>query len=293
MSLDRPVLAQEVYHRSFGHGPQAVFAVHCSLAHTGAWRGLAAALGADRVTLQGFDLLSHGKSPDWDGQGILQMRNAEAGLVLLEAQVAAAKGRAVDLLGHSFGATVALAMAQARPDLVRSLTLIEPVLFAAAGGLDPAALAQMRADHERVRAPYAAGDVEQATRLFNRAWGTGHPKWPDLPESARAAMMRSFPAVMDCDGQVYDDEAGLLAPGRLEALTMPVLLLQGAETQPIMASVTRALAARMPTARVAVIDGAGHMVPVTHAAETATLLTDFWAKTGRARAREHSRDQVG
>ncbi|OIQ32268.1 MAG: alpha/beta hydrolase [Alphaproteobacteria bacterium MedPE-SWcel] len=279
MSLDRPVLPQEVYHRSFGHGPHAIFAVHCSLAHSGAWRGVAAALGESRVTVSGFDLLSHGKSPDWDGQGILQLRNAEAGLLLLEAQVAAAKGSAVDLLGHSFGATVALAMAQARPELVRSLTLIEPVLFAAAGALAPESLSQMRADHERVRAPYAAGDIEQATRLFNRAWGTGHPKWPDLPQNARAAMMRSFPAVMDCDGQVYDDEAGLLAPGRLEALTLPVLLLQGAETQPIMSTVTRALSARLPGAHVAVIEGAGHMVPVTHAAETAEHLMRFWSQS--------------
>lgn len=278
MSLDMGALPQEVFHRRFGQGTRPVFAVHCSLAHSGAWRGLLAALGEDAVSCAAFDMLSHGKSPDWDGQGLLQQRNAVAGLHLLSAEVEAA-GAPVDLIGHSFGATVALAMAQARPDLVRTLTLIEPVLFAAASARDPAALAQMRADHMAVREPFAAGDVELATRLFNRAWGTGHPKWPDLPETARAAMIRSFPAVMDCDSQVYDDAAGLLAPGALEALAMPVLLMQGGATQPIMSAVTRALSARMPEAQVAVIEGAGHMVPVTHPEAVAEVIAPFWTTT--------------
>ena len=271
-------LPQAVYHRRFGTGPRAVFAVHCSLAHSGAWRGLAAALGETAVTLAAFDLLSHGKSPDWDGVGQLQGRNAAAGLPLLEQQVADTGGP-VDLIGHSFGATVALAMAEDRPDLVRSLTLIEPVLFALAGAEDPAALAQMRQDHRAVRAPFEAGAVDHATRLFNRAWGTGHPKWPDLPERARAAMVRAFPAVMACDAQVYEDEAGLVAPGALEALSMPVLVMQGGETQPIMAAVTRGLARRLPDAEIAVIAQAGHMVPVTHPQEVADVIAPFWDKS--------------
>ncbi|MEX0301721.1 MAG: alpha/beta hydrolase, partial [Leisingera sp.] len=32
---------QEVFSRRFGRGPRHVLAVHCSLAHSGAWRGLA------------------------------------------------------------------------------------------------------------------------------------------------------------------------------------------------------------------------------------------------------------
>jgi lipase len=277
VSLDLSALPQEVYHRKFGTGARPLVAVHCSLAHSGAWRGLVAALGEDRVSCTAFDMLSHGKSPDWDGQGLLQRRNAEAGLCLLEAEVAEAGGP-VDLIGHSFGATVALAMAEMRPNLVRSLVMIEPVLFAAAKVQNPDALEQMRTDHMAVRSPYAAGDVEYATRLFNRAWGTGHPKWPDLPEHARAAMVRSFPAVMDCDSQVYDDAAGLLAPGALEALEMPMLVMQGGATQPIMTAVTDALSARMPEAQISVIKGAGHMVPVTHPEAVAEVIETFWSQ---------------
>jgi lipase len=42
-----------------------------------------------------------------------------------------AQGQPVDVIGHSFGGTVALRLAVERPDLVRSLVLIEPVFVAA------------------------------------------------------------------------------------------------------------------------------------------------------------------
>lgn len=267
-------LPQGVFARSFGSGARPVLAVHCSLAHSGAWRALGAELESE-ATLHGFDLLSHGRSPDWDGEGILQLRNRDAGLALIDAMGLADSGP-IDLVGHSFGATVALAMAQARPELVRSLTMIEPVLFASAGMDDPAALEAMREAHLEVRSTFAAGDLEQATRLFNRAWGTGHPKWADLPEQSRAAMMRSFPGVMACDSQVYDDEAGLVAEGQLEKLQMPVMVIDGSETQPIMHVVSKALSSRIGDVTFHRIAGAGHMVPITHASDVAELLRAFW-----------------
>lgn len=271
-------LAQPVFDQVFGavgdDAPaqgRSLVAVHCSLAHSGAWRGLAAALGTQGLRLRAFDLLSHGRSPDWDGQGMLQLRNAEAGLAIL-AQEAERSGAPVDLIGHSFGATVALAMACAAPDLVASLVLIEPVLFAAAASVSPELFAAQRAEHAPIQAMWQAGDVETATRVFNRAWGSGRPRWPDLPASARAGMIRAFPSVMACDSQIYHDAAGLLAEGRPEALQMPRLILAGSESPAIMAAVQEGLAQRMPGAQAAVVQGAGHMLPVTHPQETAVRL---------------------
>ena len=257
----------QVFCRSFGHGPRQVLAVHCSLAHSGAWRGLAGDL-AEEITLTGFDMLSHGRSPDWDGQGNYQLANTEAGLALLT--------EPLDLVGHSFGATVALRMAMARPHLVRSLTLIEPVLFAVAGADDPAALAAMESESQPVDAALAAGDLELATRLFNRMWGTGDPKWPDLPEQARAAMVRAMPVIPASYQTLHRDENGTLAPGALDPVTMPVLLLTGTRSPQVMAAVARGLTCRLGNARAASVPGAGHMLPVTHPQETAQLLRDFW-----------------
>ncbi|MFV1527729.1 MULTISPECIES: alpha/beta fold hydrolase [unclassified Phaeobacter] len=277
-------LAQPVVTHSFGRGNRQVLGVHCSLAHSGAWRGLATIL-EEHVTISSFDMLSHGRSPDWDGEGLLQLRNAEAGLALIESENLAKDGP-IDLLGHSFGATVALAMAQMRPDLVRSLVMIEPVFFSlgTATTTDPEALEALRRDHMTVRETYLNGDVEQATRLFNRAWGAGHPKWPDLPESARSAMVRSFPAVMACDTQIYDDMLGVLEPEKLALLTMPCLLIDGGKSQPIMHEVIRALAARLPEVTCRRVEAAGHMLPITHPAETAALLQSFWPDVALAQA---------
>jgi pimeloyl-ACP methyl ester carboxylesterase len=270
-------LPQGIFARSFGEGPRPLLAVHCSLAHSGAWRGLAAAMERE-VTLTGFDMLNHGRSPDWDGQGNYQLLNTEAGLALLQEMAASEGGQdtPVDVIGHSFGATVALRMAMARPDLVRSLTLIEPVLFAVARSDDPGLLAAIEAESLPFDRAYAAGDLERATRLFNRLWGPGHPKWPDLPESSRAAMMRAMPVIPASHATLYDDENGTLAPGALDGVTMPVQLIYGSKSPAVMAVIARGLSRRLPQALCVAMPGAGHMLPVTHPQQTAALLRRFW-----------------
>ncbi|KIC30451.1 alpha/beta fold hydrolase [Leisingera sp. ANG-S5] len=258
--------APQVFHRSFGQGPRSVLAVHCSLAHSGAWRGVAEQM-AEEVTLTGFDMLSHGRSPDWDGQGNYQLLNMQAGLSLLTVPV--------DLVGHSFGATVALRMAMARPDLVRSLTLIEPVLFAAAQAEDPAAFAALEKASQPAEAAWEAGDRELTTRLFNRMWGIGEVKWPDLPAPARAAMLRAMPVVMASRAVLHEDANGTLAPGALAPVTMPVQILTGADSPPVIPAIARSLCRRLNAAHTAV-PGAGHMLPLTHPAQTVALLRSFW-----------------
>ncbi|UWQ42390.1 alpha/beta hydrolase [Leisingera aquaemixtae] len=257
-----------IFSRSFGQGSRPVLAVHCSLAHSGAWRGLAEVM-AEEITLTAFDMLSHGRSPDWDGQGNYQLLNAKAGLALLT--------EPVDLVGHSFGATVALRMAMARPHLVRSLTLIEPVLFAVARTDAPEVLAAMEAQSQPIDAAWAAGDVELTTRLFNRLWGPGEPKWPDLPEPLRASMMRAMPVIPASYGTMYLDENATLAPGALDPVTMPALLATGLDSPPVMAEIARGLCRRLADARTVSVAGAGHMLPVTHPNETAEFLRRFWA----------------
>ncbi|WP_122074055.1 alpha/beta fold hydrolase [Pseudophaeobacter sp. EL27] len=260
----------DIYSRTFGAGPRRVLAVHCSLAHSGAWRGLGDVL-KDEVTLTAFDMFSHGRSPDWDGVGDFQTANVEAGLALLDRE----SGQ-VDLIGHSFGATVALRMAQARPDKIRSLVLIEPVLFAVTRLEAPELQAALEAKEAPFNDLLRAGDVEQATRLFNRMWGTGKPKWADMPEQARATMVRGMKAVPESFEALYLDDKGLLLPGALDPVAMPVLLLSGGSSQSVMPLINEGLARRMPQAITQVVPEAGHMLPITHAGVTAEILDQFW-----------------
>ena len=73
----KDINSQPLAPRQNGAGARQVFALHCTMAHAGAWRGLAGAL-SDDVTITAIDMCRHGISPDWDGQGELQLRKAEA-----------------------------------------------------------------------------------------------------------------------------------------------------------------------------------------------------------------------
>ncbi|MFC3616229.1 alpha/beta fold hydrolase [Lutimaribacter marinistellae] len=263
-------LPQPVHVRHMGDGPRKVLAIHCTLAHGGAWRGLAGQLPEAQFTA--FDMLHHGRSPDWDGQGEFQERNLEAAETLLTGPM--------DVVGHSFGATVALRLAVRHPELVRSLTLAEPVFFKVAELDAPEVLAQHGRDASPFFEAWEQGDFALAARLFNRMWSTDDsPRWPQLPEATRDAMIRSIPVVPACDRPLFEDSAGLLAPGVLDRVTMPVLLLRGDLTHPVIKTINEGLARRLPDARSEVIEGAGHMVPITHPEPVAAHIRALWSRS--------------
>jgi lipase len=246
--------------RRFGHGPRLTLALHPSLAHGGAFRGLAAHL-PDR-TFVCPDLPGHGESPGWDG--VSDLHDVSTAAV---ADVLAGLGQ-VDLIGHSFGGTVALRLALQQPDLVRRLTLIEPVLFAAATQADRDALAVSLA-------PFASalehGDRHGAAAAFQSIWGAG------VPFSAQTANQQNYFAdrihmIAATNLALNGDTPGLLQPGKPESLSMPVTLIRGGDSPPIVAAIHAGLCARIPQAQDHVVPGAGHMLPITHAAQVAALL---------------------
>jgi len=249
-----------VHWQEYGAGARPVLALHCSLARGSAWSGVAARLGAD-VTVTAPDLPGHGQSGDWDGAG---------DFVRLCTQVAGAMiSRPVDLVGHSLGGVAALRLALAAPEAVRTLTLIEPVLFAAARGSPeyPAC----RDEAARNFAPMATGDREAAARNFTTSWGDG-TDWDAIPDRLRRYMADRIHLIPATDAALFDDAGGLLDEGRLEALDLPVMIIAGAASPPVIPRIAEAIAARLPDVGVAEAPGAGHMAPITHPDEVAGLI---------------------
>lgn len=246
-----------------GDAPPAVL-VHCTLAHGGEWKGIARHLPGRRLVAP--DLPGHGRNPPWapaDGDlHDLATRGIRA--------VVEAEGPPVHLVGHSFGATVALRLALEAPDLVRSLVLIEPVLFALVRpeGRDAA--------NRGFEAAWATGDREATARAFLSVWGAG-PAWEDLPERQRAYLRDRIHLVPGQNSVLHHDRPGLLRPGRMEALRCPVLLVDGGDSPAVAGEITARLAERLPAARRITVPGAGHMLPVTHAEALASAIADFWA----------------
>ncbi len=229
-------------------------AIHCTLGHVGAWRGLAAALKND-LSLLAFDLPSHGKSGVWDRTGNVHDVATDMARALIT--------EPMDLMGHSFGATVALRIAVESPELVRSLTLIEPVFFAAAMADEPELQAEYKRDSAPLDAAFASGDEREAARVFNRDWGDGTP-WDTLPERMRDHMAQLVHYVPASGLFLHHDSAGLLEQGRMARAAMPTVMIEGDQSPPMSAKVAISLKKRLPDVERVIIKGAGHMLPVTH-----------------------------
>ena len=234
-----------------GTGP-TLLALHGALSSSVTWEPLFQAMPGVRFVAP--DLPGHGDSADALPDVHSQTTRAMQGLI-------EAINGPVDLVGHSYGATIALRVAVESPHKVRSLTLIEPVFFAAA--FDYYRKAYLR-HIEPQQDAMELGDWTAAARLFLDDWGDGTP-WRAIPAPHRAYIAARMPIIPAIAPAILDDAHRLLAPGRMDQANMPVLLVEGTQSPPIMPQIMNGLAARLPNARRLMIPGAGHMVHVSHA----------------------------
>ncbi len=181
-------------------------------------------------------------------------------------------------VGYSLGGRLCLRLALERPDLVRGLVLIG----ASPGIADPGQREARRDADEALARRIERDGVE----VFLDAWLAG-PLFSSLPVEAAG---RDERLANTAEGLAY--ALRRLGTGvqeslwdRLGELRPPVLLVAG-ERDPKFAGIAREMAAAIgPTARVAVVAGAGHAVHLERPAETAALVEEFMAAgLGRRRA---------
>ena len=241
-----------------------LLALHALFMHGAAMAPLGNALGREIIAP---GLPGHRRGPPWfEDRDYMEQA--------VEAALAAMPYEPIDLFGHSLGATVALHVAAARPEHVRSLTVFEPAFFAAASG---APLQDYLGAMEIVSRALAAGHEGTAAAEFHSHWGTG-AAWEDLPAGLRKAMIRLMPLIPATEPAVIHDNHGLLT--RLVDCPVPALILQQEAHQqlPVMASICEGLRARLPNATVRSVAGEGrHMLPVTAPQAVAAEVAAFWA----------------
>ena len=157
------------------------------------------------------------------------------------------------------------------------MTLIEPIYLAVAGAdnrpiLDDY-LAQMQPHFEAL----AAGRNEEAAQIFIDVWG-GDTRWEDLPTPAQAGLSQQISVV---DAFKPGDETGREEQetlALLDNISMPVTVIYGEKTMPVLKHVVEGLKARLPHAEVVEVESASHMVPLTHSKEVAKHLQATWAR---------------
>lgn len=244
------------FFREAGAGP-GVVCLHSNASSSNQWRALMEFL-APRFRVLAPDLYGAGKSPAWPaGRPIRLQDEAE----LLE-PVFARAGNPFALVGHSYGAAVALIAATAQPHRVRALALYEPTLFALvdAESPPPNAADGIRTAATQAAAAIDAGNPFGAAECFIDFWA-GAGTWAHTPESRKGAIASSMANVRGWMGALFGEPTPLAA---IAALTVPVLLLIGTRSPASSLGVARLLARALPKVEIIECEGLGHMGPVTH-----------------------------
>lgn len=255
-------------------GPaETVICLHSSTGTQAQWKPLLPRLQPWMQPLA-LDLYGHGRSPAWpvDAPGVLDV-DARPVAALIDALEAAAQAQGqaaagVHLVGHSYGAAVALRAALRRPQAVRSLTLYEPVLFGLLPAADPA-----RHEIEDIARSLAvlvrAGALADAARVFVGYWG-GAMAWHAMNPAQQASVMHRISTVPRHFEALF--AARWAAPQFRRLAGIPTLLLQGGATRAPAREVLARLAQALPQAVVRTVAAAGHLGPITQAAEVLPMM---------------------
>ena len=239
-----------------GTGPPLVL-LHSAAGDASSFRHLEPFLSR-RFTVYSVDRRGRGGSGDSPGEYRIEQEFADAAAVL------DSLGTAADLLGHSYGATVALGAAPLARNL-RRLILYEP----APGfpSVPPELLAKLDA-------LLAAGDREALLSLVMLEIAGFSPEkleqmratplWP-----LRVAAAHTIPR------ELHAEEQHRPSPAAFSTLSVPTLLVLGAETPPWSRQGADVVRALLPGCHCVTLEGQGHVAHVTAPARLAEEITRF------------------
>ena len=257
----------EPFLREAGAGP-GVVCIHANASTSAQWRGLMDLL-APKFRVFAPDSYGAGKSPDWHSDRIIQLRDEAA---FIEPVLTRA-GSPLTLVGHSYGAAVALIAAMANPARVRAMALYEPTLFAL---LDEEKPAPNEADGIRntvadSTVALEAGDRDAAAERFIDYW-MGAEAWKHTPDERKAPIASSIRNVRRWGHALLTEPTPLKA---FRSLDVPVLYLVGKRSPSSAQGVARLLTATLPRVEVAEFEDLGHMGPVTHPEAVNQVISQF------------------
>jgi pimeloyl-ACP methyl ester carboxylesterase len=203
------------------------------------------------------DSYGAGKSPPWPA-GQVALRDEAA---LLE-PVFEAAGEPFVLVGHSYGAAVAMVAAVQRPARVRALVVYEPTLFSLVdrAASPPNEVDGIRSTVQRAGAELDAGNAAGAAECFIDYW-MGPGSFASMPAPRQAPILTSILNVRGWGRALLEEPTALEA---LAALRMPILYLTGGRSPASALAVARVLTRALSTVQVVEFEKLGHMGPVTH-----------------------------
>ena len=261
----------EPFFREAGTGP-GVVCTHANASTSGQWRGLMDLL-APKFRVLAPDLYGSGKSPEWPSDRVITLRDE----VALIGPVLARGGSPLTLVGHSYGAAVALMAALENPARVRAMALYEPTLFAL---LDAEAPQPNEADGIRnavvdASIALAAGNQDAAAERFIDYW-MGKGSWKRTPDERKAPIAAAVKNVRRWAYALFTEPTPLAA---FRSLDIPALYMVGKRSTTSAHGVARLLTNALPQVDVVQFEELGHMGPVTHPDRVNDTIARFLERT--------------
>jgi pimeloyl-ACP methyl ester carboxylesterase len=246
---------------------ELVVLVHGGWTESGTWAALVPPL-ARSCRVVSYDRRGHSRSAR--GPEPAPRRQDEDDLAAL----IEALGAPAHVVGTSYGAAIALAVAGRRPELVRSVVAHEPFLI----GLVP--MPEVAAAIRSVQDQIAAGDVEAGTRRFFEEVILGPGGWERIPERIRRAAIGNAQTFVDMgedpEWASLDVRAVRRFPGRI--------LVTHGDASPLWLPHVALEVATWLGRESKLIAGAGHSPQLTHPEVFAAVIAAFISARPLSRA---------
>ena len=262
----------EPFFRDAGKGA-GVVCLHANASSSSQWRGLMELL-APGFRVFAPDLYDSGRSPRWPSERVIGLCDEAA---FIEPVLRRA-GEPLVLVGHSYGAAVALMAALANPARVRALALYEPTLFSLVEADFPAPNAAdgIRDIVAEAGSALDAGYPERAAEIFVDYW-TGRGSWMRMPAQGKPPIAASVRNIRRWGHALFREATPLAA---FRTLHVPVLYMVGKRSPASARGVARVLAPALPRVELVEFDDLGHMAPVTHPERVNLTIRDFLQRVG-------------
>jgi pimeloyl-ACP methyl ester carboxylesterase len=169
----------------------------------------------------------------------------------------------VHLCGHSYGGAIALRLVVTQPELVRTLSLIEPQCHLLLRETGDPLFEVSESLWNGFCAALERGEPERGWRRFVDFY-SGDGFWDRLRPEVRASFLAASPierwAVLFSNPTTVDD---------VRRVQVPTLVLCGESTTAPERRMCEIIAGATPRATLGMLPAAGHMSPITHPKEVA------------------------
>jgi pimeloyl-ACP methyl ester carboxylesterase len=235
---------------------ETLILIHSSVAGANQWRVMMATL-ADTYHVIAINLFGYGKTPAWDSD---RPQTLEDQARLVEPFVPA-EGARFSIVGHSFGASVAMKAAALFKDQVRRLVLVEPNPFYLLAQHDrAAAFGEATALQELIKTHGAAGSWEIAAAGFADYW-TGPGSWDTMADARKDKFTQALkPNYHEWDA-VMNEQTSLSQWAH--DLPPDTTVISAADTVRAIADIVALFEDHVPTWTFTRINRGGHMAIMT------------------------------